>query len=260
MGFALAAAVLAAAVPQGPTALPDANPAIWVVNDSDTTIFLFGTFHALDGKSDWFNDAVRTAFDRSDELVLETLVPTTPIAPQPSFGFGVASPPIKPGASFLASTRVALSAGRASGLTVDKGADAVLRRAAEAAGKRVSGIESFDFQLAMFDRIPASPPPKPEAGAQPASDLSRVLSVLQAAWNRGDGQTFATMLEGLQGSSPETYRVLFVERNARWAEWIAERLQRPGTVFVAVGAGHFAGPDSVQNKLGRLGVRSARIN
>ena len=52
-------------------ALPDADPAIWVVKDPDTTIYLFGTFHALNGKSAWFNDEVKSAFDRSGELVLE---------------------------------------------------------------------------------------------------------------------------------------------------------------------------------------------
>jgi uncharacterized protein YbaP (TraB family) len=53
---------------------------------------------------------------------------------------------------------------------------------------------------------------------------------------------------------------MFTERNANWAGWIAQRLQEPGTVFVAVGAGHLAGRDSVQAKLTELGVKSARIN
>jgi hypothetical protein len=42
--------------------VPDARPALWVVNDEDTIIYLFGTFHALDGRSDWLNDEVMTAF------------------------------------------------------------------------------------------------------------------------------------------------------------------------------------------------------
>jgi uncharacterized protein YbaP (TraB family) len=53
---------------------------------------------------------------------------------------------------------------------------------------------------------------------------------------------------------------MFVERNARWAHWIADRLKTPGTVFVAVGAGHLSGPDSVQAQLGAMGVKSARVN
>ncbi len=45
---------------------------MFVVRDADTTVYMFGTFHALDGKSDWFNNGVRDAFDQSNELVLET--------------------------------------------------------------------------------------------------------------------------------------------------------------------------------------------
>src|SRR5918993_2250156 len=109
---ALAAAASIAAASPATAALPDADPAIWVVNDADTVIYLFGTFHALDGKSAWFNDEVETAFARSDELVLETIIPdlgasssTNPVAiPSPRrVPLGVA-----PSASFLASTRMAI--------------------------------------------------------------------------------------------------------------------------------------------------------
>src|SRR6187200_3227881 len=61
---ALIAAAIAApapALPAAGTAVPNARPALYVVNDEDTIIDLFGAFHALDGKSDWFNDEVRTA-------------------------------------------------------------------------------------------------------------------------------------------------------------------------------------------------------
>ena len=48
---------------------------MWVVRDEDTVIYLFGTFHLLDGKTDWFNDEVRQAFDSSQELVFEINMP-----------------------------------------------------------------------------------------------------------------------------------------------------------------------------------------
>ena len=43
------------------------------------------------------------------------------------------------------------------------------------------------------------------------------------------------------------------------ADWIAKRLEQPGTVFMAVGAGHLAGPGSVQEQLAKHGITSARI-
>ena len=87
-----------------------------------------------------------------------------------------------------------------------------------------------------------------------------MLAQLTIAWSRGDIEAFAPMLRHMQTDSPETYNTMFVERNARWADWIATRMKTPGTIMVAVGAGHLSGPDSVQNKLALLGVKSARVN
>ena len=53
-----------------------------MVRDDDTTIYLFGTFHLLDGRP-WFNDEVRTAFDASNELVVEVIIPEDPAELQP---------------------------------------------------------------------------------------------------------------------------------------------------------------------------------
>ena len=36
-------------------------------------------------------------------------------------------------------------------------------------------------------------------------------------------------------------------------------MARPGTVFIAVGAGHLAGPDSVQAALAAHGLRATRV-
>jgi uncharacterized protein YbaP (TraB family) len=37
-------------------------------------------------------------------------------------------------------------------------------------------------------------------------------------------------------------------------------MQTPGTVFVAVGAGHLAGGDSVLVRLAQMGITSTRVN
>ena len=271
MAVALIAAALAAAsVPATPAPAPlvaDADPAIWVVNDRDTVIFLFGTFHALDGKSDWFNDEVRTAFASSDELVLETIIPDLG-APAPREEPKVAAPigprglSFAPPASFLASTRMAISAGRAKGLSVRYGADAVLRQAAEHAGKNVGGLESFDFQLNMFARIPGNGAGRANVTEDPAAKeaMGVLMGEMQTAWNRGDQAIFAAMLEQMRTNSPETYKLMFTERNSNWAGWIANRLQTPGTVFVAVGTGHLAGRHSVQSWLADHGIATNRVS
>jgi hypothetical protein len=271
IGF-LAAAALGAASPAAlPPAQPpeNADPAIFVVHDADTTVYIFGTFHALDSHSEWFNDQVKNAFERSDELVLETLIPEGP--PKAIAGQAAAPPPVlrmpvATSASFLATTRMAINAGRSQGMQVGNGADMVLRRVAEAEGKTVEGIESLQFQLSMFSHLPPAVPPRTAhagqaVGGDPSMDkLSKSMAEMQAAWKRGDQSVFVRMLGQVEQSSPETYRLMFVERNAHFANWIATRMQRPGTVFVAVGAGHLAGKDSVLVRLAERGIESSRVN
>ena len=262
---ALIAAAISTTAPAGPpvrASIPNAHPALYVVNDEDTVIYLFGTFHALDGKSEWFNDEVRTAFSGSKELVLETLVPDSLRRPvvRPR---GTIQPvgPYAGSASFLSTSKMVMSAGKSQGMSTDNGADTILRDAAEQAGKPVDGLESFEFQMGMFSKMPGAPPPADAAAAaRTKAAVAAMLTDLQTAWNKGDIERFTPMLDQMEARSPEIYRLMFNDRNGRWANWIARRLQQPGVVFVAVGAGHLAGKDSVQHKLGQYGIRTARVN
>lgn len=260
--IAAAVSVPAPAVPVAEPVQSNARPALFVVNDEDTIIYLFGTFHALDGKSVWFKDEVRTAFSGSRELVLETLVPDSlrrPVVQPIPRGNIQSVGPFAGSASFLSNSKLVMSAGRSQGMSTDHGADAILRAAAEESGKPVGGLESFEFQLGMFGKMPgAKLPTDPAAAAKAKAQVAAVLEKLQGDWNRGDIDGFVPMLEQMETSSPQTYKLLFNDRNGRWAQWIARRLQQPGVVFLAVGAGHLAGKDSVQHKLGRYGIRTAR--
>jgi uncharacterized protein YbaP (TraB family) len=258
----LAAAALAAATPIVVPAQAS-EPAMFVVRDGDTTVYLFGTFHALDGDPRWFDSGVRSAFEQSNELVLETLLPEGPNAAQ-ELGKEIQPPAVKPSASFLATTRMAISASRSQGMQAANGADMVLRQVAEQEGKPVEGLETLQSQLNMFNRMAvpaASPPPKAAKGADqaPMQSLSDMMSRMQSAWKQGDQSVFVQLLDQLRAGSPQTYRMMFTERNARWADWIAARMQTPGTVFVAVGAGHLAGKDSVLVRLAEKGIESQRV-
>jgi uncharacterized protein YbaP (TraB family) len=264
---ALAAASPAAMASAEPAAAPVPEPAMFVVHDVDTTVYIFGTFHALDGRSRWFGDHVRQAFEQSNELVLETLIPESNQIVMPSLGFR--PPSVTPSASFLATTRMAISAGRTQGMQVDNGADMVLRHQAEAEGKPVQGLETLQFQLDMVNKMPAAPipaaapaprPGQPVEAGNSMQSLSLAMAEMQAAWKRGDQAVFVRMLDQLKTAAPDTYRMMFTERNARWADWIRARMQTPGVVFVAVGAGHLAGKDSLLVRLAEDGISSQRVH
>src|SRR5690242_16464576 len=68
--------LLVPATPVSAQAVHDVDPALWVVKDADTTIYLFGTVHMLKPGFGWFDDGVRAAFDASDELVMEVIPPS----------------------------------------------------------------------------------------------------------------------------------------------------------------------------------------
>jgi uncharacterized protein YbaP (TraB family) len=254
----LAAALSSSATARGRPPIPAspspsivrATPALWIVRDADTTIYLFGTFHSLDSRTVWMENEVQRAFRRSDELVLETIAPTS--APE------LKRSAVEAGASrskFLAETRTAMDSARSNGMSVDNGADTVLRRLAEQQGKKLSGLEDFADQLKALSSLPSGPV---AAASQPATAPVTVNSLFNS-WRTGDGDAFGMVLAALESRSPQLYQALIAQRNSRWAEWIAKRLAKPGTVFVAVGSGHLTGKDSVQRLLAAQGIPSARI-
>jgi uncharacterized protein YbaP (TraB family) len=242
-----------------------ATPAMWEIHDADTTIYLFGTFHTLDDRTVWFGDKVRDAFDRSGQLMLETVVPTDMNAARVAAQDQVTETSVKTGKRtlkpFIASTQTVAKEGRSMGLSVDNGADAVLRRVAEANGKPVGGLEAFEDQIKTLSNIPA-PPPAAAAAAPvtPVATVTVTLNDLLGAWTTGNTGAFSTMLAGFEAKSPVAYRMLIADRNARWGQWIANRLDQPGTVFVAVGTGHLTGKDSVQQWLAARGITATRVS
>jgi len=241
-------------------ALVRATPALWEIRDADTTIYLFGTFHSLDNRTVWFDNKVRQAFDSSGELVLETVVPADMHAARAAARDQVTEVSAKTGKRslkpFMASTQAVVAEGRSNGMSIENGADAVLRRVAEDAGKPVTGLERFEDQLGILAKIPASPPPALAAAATATVTLNDLLG----AWTKGDAGAFSNMLAGFEAKSPVAYRMLIADRNARWGQWIADRLGQPGTVFLAVGSGHLSGKDSVQQWLAARGITAARIS
>jgi uncharacterized protein len=86
------------------------------------------------------------------------------------------------------------------------------------------------------------------------------LTQLIDAWKNGDVATIARLEdEDLRQTEPKLYQRLLVQRNQNWAARIGDLLRNhSGTIFIAVGAAHLAGPDSVQAQLHKLGIEAAR--
>ena len=286
----VAAPPAAAATPPA-APLPDANPALWVVRDDDTTIYLFGTFHLLDGRP-WFNDEVRTAFDASDELVMEAILPENPASVAPmimryavdpahrklsdrltaeqnaALGRALTAVGAPPTAFdsfepwFVSMTLTVLGAQRL-GISSDNGPETILSNAARARHIPIHELEGLEWQIRLFDEMPeAQQLAQLRETLEQNDELPSKLAPMLEAWSRGDVAALARLLDQGEDDSPvdrALHFMLFTNRNTAWATWINERLARPGTVFLAVGAGHLAGNDSVIAALRRHGVRARRV-
>src|SRR3546814_12586215 len=87
-------------------------------------------------------------------------------------------------------------------------------------------------------------------GSTRTDTLFPYTTLFRSAGARGDVTALEELADDELKANPNVRKVLLTSRNARWADWIAKRMDTPGTVFVAVGAGHLAGDDSVQHMLG----------
>ena len=276
-----AAAVPAAAV---------AHPALWAVSDADTTVYLFGTIHLLPANYKWRTSKFDQAVAGSQQLVVETIVdennPQELMAALSGLGFSDGLPPIVQRVS--PAKRATLEAAmkksglprqafdrmetwtaafillgnqfRELGLKNGEGVETVLRNSFTNQGKSIGQLESNREQLGFFDTLPEQSQRALLEGAieEPTGmrdDFRRMLS----AWARGDVEAIARSFNRDLSASPELKQSLLARRNANWSRWVEQRMATPGSVMVAVGAGHLAGKGSVVDMLKRQGYRVRRV-
>jgi len=266
-----------------------ATPALWRVSDADTTIYLFGTVHVMKPDVVWFDGKVRRAFDASDELVLEIIEPDDPRALGTTMaGMALAkdevklsdrlSPPARtasqaameanglPWQSFelfnpwMPGMALSVAPLARAGFRTDLGAEKILRAAATDAGKSLDALETIEQQIGFFAGLPMDQQISfLNATVDGLPDLDKSFDSLLRHWKAGEPEQLAREMNESLEATPELARVLLTNRNANWAQWIKARLDRPGTVFVAVGAGHLAGKGSVQEQLGALDIKVSRV-
>ena len=285
---AYAAEPAAAATQQAPAAT-DADPALWVVKDEDTTIYLFGTVHVLKPGLSWFDEAVKTAFDASDQLMLELVMPEDqaeaakvmiPLAIDQS-GKTLSSrlDPDQLKAYQAAMASVGLPVAQFDmfepwfpaitlsvlpltklGYDPEQGAEKQLTGFAKTAGKPVAGLETLPEQLGFFDTLPETQQLAfLNAVVKDLDKLGPQLDKMVVLWAKGDPDGLATAMNESLAATPELAKTRLWDRNARWADQLKARMDQPGTVFVAVGAGHLAGQHSVQDYLKERGLTVKRV-
>ena len=104
---------------------------------------------------------------------------------------------------------------------------------------------------------PAGPARRP-AGAAAAQAPDTIRATIRA-WASGDTATLTRLASADLARLPQITAPLLTNRNRQWAIQISQRMQRPGTVLVAVGAAHLAGPDNLPDLLAARGFTVTRL-
>lgn len=280
--------LLIGAVPAEARAPHVAHPALWEVSDPDTTIYLFGTIHLLPENYQWRTPRLDRAMASAQELVVETIVddknPQKLMQAMASLGFANNLPPLvqrlptskrpaleaaikKSGMPVQALDRmktwtaaIILLGGKFKELGLSGGVEGVLRNDFSTNGKPIGELESNVEQLSYFDRLPESAQRALLEGAiDDKQSMDSELGGMLKAWSSGDVNGIAKTFDRDLAGTPELAQSLIKQRNANWSKWIEQRLDKPGAILVAVGAGHLAGKDSVLEMLKKQGYKVRRL-
>ena len=279
----------AVAVPADqPATMPDdADPALWVIRDEDTTIYLFGTVHILKPGMTWFDEAVKDSFEASDELVVEMIKPDPAAMAKVVGDLAIDKTGISlrdkltatdrakyeatltrlnlPVASFdpldpwFASVNISLIPLMRNGYASAQGADDELQAQAAARSIRVTGLETPEQQLGFFDNLPEDVQIRfLNFTIDTIDEAADGMEQMVVEWANAHVDELGELMNaGLEDKI--IYDTLLVNRNISWAKWVEQRMKRPGTVFMAVGAGHLAGDSSLQSVLAKKGLVAKRV-
>ena len=288
--FASAAAVLslgtsACATVDTPPAGAVPGPALWEVADEDTKIYLFGTVHALPQSTTWFDGRIERAFDSADELVTEIDMSSAAGSAQALqsasalpegqtlrglmnaedrqqyeaalVGLGLPVEALDRYEPWFAAMTLSLLPLLRSGYDTQSGVE--LSLSGRSSEKKHGALETIEQQVALFDTLPQEAQLKfLDETVEKLDQATSTLDAMVAEWLKGDAVALANLLNA-EMTDPVLYDRLLTSRNANWAGWIENRMAQPGTVFIAVGAGHLAGKGSVQDQLKARGLRVKRV-
>lgn len=287
---ALAQTAPAQAAPAADAPIQGEGPALWVIKDADSTLYLFGSVHVLRPTTGWASPRVEAAFDSASDIWFEIsnpddqaavmpliqqhgLSPETPLSsrltPEENVeleaaaqAMGASAAQLQPMKPWLAALSLSVAPLVKAGYDPKSGVELVLKARAEAAGKPIHGFETIDKQIGILAGLPEDV--QMAFLRETLKDYENAVTMLDTmveAWAKGDVATLdRVMVEEMKAASPALYQALLVDRNTDWADQIQTLLEGSGIAFIAVGAGHLTGDESVQAILQQRGVTVEAAN
>ncbi|NYT42974.1 TraB/GumN family protein [Sphingomonas sp. R-74633] len=269
----------------------EVHPAIWKISDADTTIYLFGTVHSLPPGFRWRNPGLEGVIVRADTLLLESTeeedqskdfmggLPTDASLPpliervshrsrsQLAEMQGALPPELVAQMDKMPSWVAAMGIGYIKDLVAgdmpSQGADDWLEKQFRATGRPVEAIEDSNQVMRNIGEVPeAAQRLMLEAAILSPARTHDDLDAAAHAFARGEVGDDSPLFIQANAFDPDGAMAdpLLAERNAAWVVSLIDRLKtRRGTTLFAAGAGHFVGPGSVIDLLGKRGLKVERV-
>jgi uncharacterized protein YbaP (TraB family) len=268
-----------------------AEPAMWLVQSPTAKIYLFGTMHILPTPVDWFSPKIAAALNDSAVLIEEVdirlaqtdamnriiamatssdtdLWQILPKASAEKFRKLIKACHLPASvvahmrpwfATFQPEICEVMKATTDQNFTTN-GPEAVLATRARQAGKRVEFFETAEEQISAASSAPINVQIAAlEQSIDEADKNPTEVADVEKTWFAGNVDAIAKDAAAMRAFNNDMYVSLFVNRNIRFARRIAALLQGHETIFVAIGAGHLTGPDSVQAQLQKQNIPSKRM-
>jgi len=263
-----------------------AAPPLWVVKSPTATVYLFGTVHGLPPKADWHSPVVDRALGASSEVWTEAdpgslkglvrLIRRYGLSPNASVH---AALPVRYRTRFAAEmsstgldvdmfghvkpwlAELLLSGGTVGPAKLGRSVETDLLAYAAKHHKESVSFESADQQFAILSDLPMENQLRAlEMQIEGFPTARGEMNELVRTWLAGDDRRLdALSNRPLLADNERYFDDVIVRRNENFAQALSNRLSGTGTAFVAVGAAHLVGNNSVQSFLRNYGFTPQRI-
>lgn len=150
---------------------------------------------------------------------------------------------------------------RSHGFEAARGLEAYVVGQALRTEKPILGLESFEFQIGIFDSLP--PSSQQMMLAQTLAEIDEAETAMAAmadAWRAGELEALSEELLDDFDAFPGLYAALVTHRNEAWVESLEAMLADGRRYLVVVGALHLVGSDNVIDLLAARGHRVERLH
>lgn len=267
------------------------HPALFVVRDADSTLYLFGTIHIRHPGDPWGGPEAQTALASAEEIWTEILIDDSTnaqtMAAVGRLGLAPADRPLRtwlsdaenaqldalcqrlgvnrgalePLQPWLAAVTLDVMPMVQAGYDPAAGVDRAIDAIGDAAGRRMRAFETPVQQMQFLADL--SPEVQRDMLAETISEAQKgteQIDAMSRAWERGDLNRLERLIvEDMRSNFSDVYQALLVERNRNWIPMIDQEMAGSGVDFVAVGAGHLLGPDGLVALLRARGYTVERV-